>query len=224
MKNELLVKDVMWKDVDIVDRNLSVQDGLDTMQHKKTKMLIVDKAHENDEYGVVLIADIAATNLIRAKDGASEEADYYYSLVTNEEKTGIIDKLNDGIFKLSHEVDDKDKNGKIIYRLDSNGSMDLVELAGEYHGEHYDRLKIFISRAGDYGTAKFKVSYLSNDQLEGGTTDGSLITGGLQHIYGGLYGRFTGTSAHTSDYWIVEVYGSHRKQTNKSNTTIELSR
>ena len=48
MKNELLVKDVMWKDVDIVDRNLSVQDGLDTMQYKKTKMLIVDKAHEND--------------------------------------------------------------------------------------------------------------------------------------------------------------------------------
>ena len=38
MKNELLVKDVMWKDVDIVDRNLSVQDGLDTMQYKKTKI------------------------------------------------------------------------------------------------------------------------------------------------------------------------------------------
>ena len=55
MKNELLVKDVMWKDVDIVDRNLSVQDGLDTMQYKKTKMLIVDKAHENDEYGVCLL-------------------------------------------------------------------------------------------------------------------------------------------------------------------------
>lgn len=37
MKNELLVKDVMWKDVDIVDRNLSVQDALDTMQYKKQK-------------------------------------------------------------------------------------------------------------------------------------------------------------------------------------------
>ena len=67
MKNELLVKDVMWKDVDIVDRNLSVQDGLDTMQYKKTKMLIVDKAHENDEYGVVLIADIAAKVIAKNK-------------------------------------------------------------------------------------------------------------------------------------------------------------
>ena len=67
MKNELLVKDVMWKDVDIVDRNLSVQDGLDTMQYKKTKMLIVDKAPENDEYGVVLIADIAAKVIAKNK-------------------------------------------------------------------------------------------------------------------------------------------------------------
>ena len=216
----------------LVDASLELHNYLDmrySIPLEKQKQIDINTADNlaTSEYDPIIIKSvcyIAATNLIRAKDGASEEADYYYSLVTNEEKTGIIDKLNDGIFKLSHEVDDKDKNGKIIYRLDSNGSMDLVELAGEYHGEHYDWLKIFISRAGDYGTAKFKVSYLSNDQLEGGTTDGSLITGGLQHIYGGLYGRFTGTSAHTSDYWIVEVYGSHRKQTNKSNTTIELSR
>jgi signal-transduction protein with cAMP-binding, CBS, and nucleotidyltransferase domain len=37
------------------------------MQHKKTKMLIVDKAHENDEYGVVLIADIAAKVIAKNK-------------------------------------------------------------------------------------------------------------------------------------------------------------
>ena len=108
--------------------------------------------------------------------------------------------------------------------VDSNGSMDLEELAGEYSGELFDRLKIAISTGGDYGVAKFTVSYLSNDQLEGATTSAEVITGGLQHIHNGLYGRFTGSSEHTSDYWIVEVYGSHRKQTNKSNSTIELRR
>ena len=75
MKNELLVEDVMWKDVDIVDRNMSVQEGLDTMQYKKTKMLIVDKAHENDEYGVVLIADIAGK--VIAKNRSLDRVNVY---------------------------------------------------------------------------------------------------------------------------------------------------
>ena len=179
------------------------------------------------EYDPIIIKSvcyIASANLIRAKEGSSEEADYYMSLVTNSERSGILDKLNDGIFKLSHEVDDKDKSGKIQYRVDSNGSMDLVELDGEYVGEPYDRLKVSISTGGDYGTAEFTVSYMSDDQLEGKTTTPKIISGGLQHLFSGLYGRFTGSSAHTSDYWIIEVYGSHRKQTNKSNSTIELRR
>ena len=216
----------------LVDASLELHNYLDMRYStplEKQKQIDIDTAINSatSEYDPIIIKSvcyIAAANLIRAKEGASEEADYYYSLVTNPERTGIIDKLNDGIYKLSHEVDAKDKNGKIAYRVDSNGSMDLVELAGEYRGEHYDRLKISISTGGNYGTAEFTVSYLSNDQLEGATSGAEKITGGLQHIHNGLYGRFSGTSAHTSDYWIVEVYGSHRKQTNKSNATIELSR
>ena len=69
--------------------------------------------YEYDPIIIKSVCYIAAANLIRAKEGASEEADYYHSLVTNPERTGIIDKLNDGIYKLSHEVDSKDKNGKI---------------------------------------------------------------------------------------------------------------
>ena len=216
----------------LVDASLELHNYLDMRYStplEKQKQIDIDTAINSatSEYDPIIIKSvcyIAAANLIRAKEGASEEADYYYSLVTNPESTGIIDKLNAGLFKLSHEVDAKDKNGKIAYRVDSNGSKDLVELAGEYRGEHYDRLKISISTGGNYGTAEFTVSYLSNDQLEGATSGAEKITGGLQHIHNGLYGRFSGTSAHTSDYWIVEVYGSHRKQTNKSNATIELSR
>ena len=196
---------------------------------EKQKQIDIDTASSSatSEYDPIIVKSncyITAANLIRAKEGTSEEADYYESLVTNPEKTGLIDKLNDGIYKLSSEVDANDKKGKIVYRVDSNGSMDLVELSGQYAGEHYDRLKVAVSTSGNYGTSKFTVSYLSDDKLEGATSSPEIITGGLQHIHNGLYGRWSGTAGHTSDYWIVEVYGSHRKQTNKSSKSIELTR
>ena len=217
---------------ELTNASLELHNYLDarySMPLEKQKQIDIDTAINSAtaEYDPIIVKAtcyICASNVIRAKMPEDEMSDYYMNLVTNPERSGILDKLNDGIYKLSHEVDDKDKNGKIQYRVDSNGSMDLVELAGTYHGESYDRLKISISQSGNYGTAKFTVSYLSNDQLEGATTNAEVITGGLQHIHNGLYGRFTGSSAHTSDYWIVEVYGSHRKQTNKSNSTIELRR
>ena len=188
-----------------------------------TDTATVSVAEEFDPIIIKATCYIATANLIRAKEGTSEEADYFYSLVTNEERTGLIDKLNDGIYKLSSEVDDKDKNGKIKYRKVS-GTMDIVELAGTYHGEGYDLLKVEIEATGAYGTGTFKVHYLSNDQLFGASTTAEKITGGLQHIYGGLYGRFQGASATDGDIWEIEVYGSHRKQTNKSNATIEMVR
>lgn len=53
------VKDVMKKDVDIVDGMMTVSDALAKMKHIDTKALIIDKRHDDDEYGVVLISDIA---------------------------------------------------------------------------------------------------------------------------------------------------------------------
>ena len=146
------------------------------------------------------------------------------SLMMFASSTSLIDKLNDGIYKLSFEVDDKDKNGKILFRSVVSAGLDLVELGGDYSGENYDMLKIEIDTAGAYGTATFIVKHFGNDKLEGDQTDAEIITGGLQHLYGGLYGRFQGSSAHADDYWYVEVYGKERKVTNKSNKTIEMRR
>ena len=94
-------------------------------------------------------------------------------------------------------MDANDKKGKIRQRS-TNSTGDLVELAGEYHGEHYDLLKVDIGTGGGYGTATFTVSYLSNDQLEGAVTSAETITGGLQHIFNGLYGRFQGNQFHVN--------------------------
>ena len=215
----------------LVDASLELHNYLDARYStplQKIKQTDIDTASDSitEEFDPIIIKAvcyIAASNLIRAKEGSSEEADYYYSLVTNPESTGIIDKLNQGLFKLSHEVDGNDKKGSIRYR-NVSGTMDIVELSGEYHGEHYDLLKVEIEDSGAYGTGTFKVHYLSNDQLFGATTSVEKITGGLQHIHSGLYGRFQGASATDGDIWEIEVYGSHRKQTNKSNATIEMTR
>jgi len=60
MIKDKTVADVMWKEVDIIDSKLTITQALEAMQHKRTKMLIVDKGYPEDEYGVVLIADIAS--------------------------------------------------------------------------------------------------------------------------------------------------------------------
>ena len=215
----------------LVDASLELHNYLDMRYStplQKIKQTDIDTtsvsiAEEYDPIIIKAVCYIATANLIRAKEGASEEADYYYSLVTNPESTGLIDKLNEGVFKLSHEVDANDKKGSIRYR-NLSGTMDLVELSGEYRGELYDLLKVEVEDSGAYGTGTFKVHYLSNDQLFGAVTSSEKITGGLQHIFNGLYGRFQGASATDGDIWEIEVFGSHRKQTNKSNATIELSR
>jgi signal-transduction protein with cAMP-binding, CBS, and nucleotidyltransferase domain len=69
------VRDVMKTKVDIIDGLTSVADALRQMKHVETKCLIVDKRHEDDEYGIVLIADIARNVL--ASNRAPERVDVY---------------------------------------------------------------------------------------------------------------------------------------------------
>ena len=71
----ILVKDIMWKQVDIVDGKTTVKQALTDMKYKKTKMLLVEKSHDYDEYGVVLIADIASK--VIAKDRALDRVNIY---------------------------------------------------------------------------------------------------------------------------------------------------
>lgn len=58
-KEIIRVRDVMRRDIDIINGMTTIRDALLQMEHLKNKMLIVDKRHDDDEYGVVLISDIA---------------------------------------------------------------------------------------------------------------------------------------------------------------------
>ena len=168
---------------------------------------------------------ICASNLIRSKDPMSEEADYYYNLVTNAERTGITDRLNAGEHKLSFEVDDKDSQGS-IRKITQAGTMSLVETAGEYYGEPYDVLRITCTTGGAYGTAKCKVEYYGSDKLFGQESTDNIVTGSLDGWsgLGGLQVRFQGASMTADDQWEIPVVSEARKISNASTGTISLSR
>ena len=74
-KAVLRVRDVMKKSFDMVDGLSTIQDALRTMKHVETKCLIVNKRHEDDEYGILLISDIARRVL--AVDRAPERVNVY---------------------------------------------------------------------------------------------------------------------------------------------------
>ena len=195
---------------------------------EKAKQIDIDTATNSisEEYDPIIIkctCYIAASNLIRSKSPNDPEADYYYGLVTNPEGTGFIDRLNSGHIKLSSEIKEKSSKGSIKYR-NVSGSMDIVELYGDYHGEPYDLLKVEIEATGAYGVATFKVHHFSNDKIFGDVTDPEIITGGLQHLYGGLSARFSGASATDGDIWEIEVYSEGVKSTNTTTTNIRLHR
>lgn len=55
----ILVKEVMKHHVDFVDGMKTVKEALEEMQHIETKTLVVNKRHEHDEWGVVVVSDIS---------------------------------------------------------------------------------------------------------------------------------------------------------------------
>lgn len=74
-KNIVRVKDVMKPGFDVIDGMTTVSEALKKMKHTETKTLIVEKRNEDDEYGVVLISDIAKQVL--AKDRAPDRVNVY---------------------------------------------------------------------------------------------------------------------------------------------------
>jgi predicted transcriptional regulator len=69
------VRNVMKAGFDMIDGKMTVSDALKTMQHVDTKSLIVDKRHDDDEYGMVLLSDIAKQVL--ARDRAPTRVNIY---------------------------------------------------------------------------------------------------------------------------------------------------
>lgn len=74
-ENIVKVRDVMKKNVDTIDGKLTVAEALEQMRHIETKTLLVEKRFEGDEYGMVLLSDIAKHVL--AKDRSPNRVNIY---------------------------------------------------------------------------------------------------------------------------------------------------
>ena len=65
LENVIRVRDVMKSEVDVVDGMMTVTEALKSMKYPDTRTLIVDKRHDDDEYGVVMFRDMAKKVLAR---------------------------------------------------------------------------------------------------------------------------------------------------------------
>ena len=74
-KKIVRVRDVMKNNFDLIDGRMTVMEALKEMNHIESKSLIVDKRHEDDEYGILLLSDIAKNVL--AKDRSPNRVNVY---------------------------------------------------------------------------------------------------------------------------------------------------
>ncbi|KHF24355.1 CBS domain-containing protein [Solemya velum gill symbiont] len=76
MSKEIIrVRDVMKRDFDMVDGMATVAEALKNMNFIETKTLIVNKRHEDDEYGIVTLSGVASQVL--AADRSPERVNVY---------------------------------------------------------------------------------------------------------------------------------------------------
>jgi len=69
------VRDVMSSEFDRVDGIVTVAVALRNMKHAEVRTLIVNKRHNDDEFGMVMMSDIA--RLVLAKDRSPERVNIY---------------------------------------------------------------------------------------------------------------------------------------------------
>ncbi len=74
-RKRIRVREVMKEKFDLVHGLATVAEALQQMAHVETKCLIVEKRHEHDEYGLVMLSDISKKVL--AMDRAPERVNIY---------------------------------------------------------------------------------------------------------------------------------------------------
>ncbi|MCV6636517.1 CBS domain-containing protein [Candidatus Albibeggiatoa sp. nov. NOAA] len=73
------VRDVMKTEFDRIDGTSTVSEILGSMQHPEVRLFVVNKRDENDEFGMLLLSEIAREVL--AKDRSPERVNVYEIMV-----------------------------------------------------------------------------------------------------------------------------------------------
>jgi CBS domain-containing protein len=74
-KKRICVRDIMKSNFGTINRNATIAEALVMMKSLNTSVLVVDKRDADDEYGLLLVSDIARQVL--AKDRASSRVNTY---------------------------------------------------------------------------------------------------------------------------------------------------
>jgi CBS domain-containing protein len=74
-KKRICVKDVMKSTYGAINRDATIMEAINEMKRLQTAVLVVNKRDENDEYGLLLVSDIARKVL--AKDRAASRVNIY---------------------------------------------------------------------------------------------------------------------------------------------------
>ena len=74
-KKRICVKDVMKSNYGTINRDATIMEALNEMKQLHTAVLVVNKRDENDEYGLLLVSNIARKVL--AKDRAASRVNVY---------------------------------------------------------------------------------------------------------------------------------------------------
>ena len=73
------VKDVMKTEYGTIDGGATIKEALNEMNRLQTTVLVVNKRNEHDEYGLILVSDIAEQVL--AKDRAPSRVNVYEIMI-----------------------------------------------------------------------------------------------------------------------------------------------
>ena len=78
-KKRIYVKDVMKSNFGIIDSSATIKEALNEMNRLNTAALAVNKRNENDEYGLLLVSDIA--RMVLAKDKATSRVNVFEIMI-----------------------------------------------------------------------------------------------------------------------------------------------
>ena len=73
------VRNIMKKEFGVIDRMATIHDALIMIKDYKTSMLVVKKRNQDDEFGILLVSDIARQVL--AKDRSSKRVNVYEIMI-----------------------------------------------------------------------------------------------------------------------------------------------
>ena len=74
-KSYTTVKDLMRPSPGLIDGLATVQEALDMMRRENVNALVIDRRHDGDEYGIVVLSDIAAK--VIAENRSPERTNVY---------------------------------------------------------------------------------------------------------------------------------------------------